>query len=292
MLTLIDKNYILFNNKMTFLSRYIYPNILNYYNNIKYKKDFNSSDNLIKENEDKDITNKKNQNINSKKNISFINIFEIPMKKDVVKYLNKIKINYNNSMFKFYLNDKRNKIIFYSSLIGLSFITINLGFYLKRKRFEKKIRKNLFNYFNEQISLNKINWEMVRPIIENIIKEKIKSSIIINPSMKDELTNLIINYLKNEKNNELIFELIKTLINITFSGIGMNMLGIYEIMKKNKIKINDTMGFISLINQQLEKGIINILKSKKFEDYISETFLNIINDTLCNYNFNNKINLV
>ena len=292
MLTLIDKNYILFNNKMTFLSRYIYPNILNYYNNIKYKKDFNSSDNLIKENEDKDITNKKNQNINSKKNISFINIFEIPMKKDVVKYLNKIKIYYNNSMFKFYLNDKRNKIIFYSSLIGLSFITINLGFYLKRKRFEKKIRKNLFNYFNEQISLNKINWEMVRPIIENIIKEKIKSSIIINPSMKDELTNLIINYLKNEKNNELIFELIKTLINITFSGIGMNMLGIYEIMKKNKIKINDTMGFISLINQQLEKGIINILKSKKFEDYISETFLNIINDTLCNYNFNNKINLV
>ena len=214
------------------------------------------------------------------------------MKKDVVKYLNKIKIYYNNSMFKFYLNDKRNKIIFYSSLIGLSFITINLGFYLKRKRFEKKIRKNLFNYFNEQISLNKINWEMVRPIIKNIIKEKIKSSIIINPSMKDELTNLIINYLKNEKNNELIFELIKTLINITFSGIGMNMLGIYEIMKKNKIKINDTMGFISLINQQLEKGIINILKSKKFEDYISETFLNIINDTLCNYNFNNKINLV
>ena len=133
---------------------------------------------------------------------------------------------------------------------------------------------------------------MVRPIIENIIKEKIKSSIIINPSMKDELTNLIINYLKNEKNNELIFELIKTLINITFIGIGMNVLGIYEIMKKNKIKINDTMGFISLINQQLEKGIINILKSKKFEDYISETFLNIINDTLCNYNFNNKINLV
>ena len=133
---------------------------------------------------------------------------------------------------------------------------------------------------------------MVRPIIENIIKEKIKSSIIINPSMKDEITNLIINYLKNEKNSELIFELIKTLINITFSGIGMNMIGIYEIMKKNNININDTMEFISLINQQLEKGIINILKSKKFEDYISEKFLNIINDTLYNYNFNNKIKLV
>ena len=52
-------------------------------------------------------------------------------------------------MFKLHLNDKGNKIIFYSSLIGLSFITINLGFYLKRKKFEKKIRKNLFKYFNE-----------------------------------------------------------------------------------------------------------------------------------------------
>ena len=154
---------------------------------------------------------------------------------------------------------------------------------VKRKKFENKLRKNLYNYLNKQISLNKINWEIVRPIIENIIKEKIKSSIIINPAKKIELTNLIINYLKNEKNNELILEKIKALINITFSGIGMNMLGIYEIMKKNNININDTIGFISLINQQLEKGVINILKSKKFEDYISERFLNIINDTLCNY---------
>jgi len=292
MLALIDKNYILFYNKMKFLSRYTYPNILNYYNNIKFTRDFNSSDNLLKESEDKDIINKKKQNINSKKYISYINIFETPMKKEVVNYLNKIKINYNNLMFKYCLSDKRNKIIFYSSLIGLSFITINLGLYLKRKKIENKLRKNLYNYLNKQLSLNKINWEIVRPIIENIIKEKIKSSIIINPAMKDELTNLIINYLKNEKNSELILEIIKALINITFSGIGINMLGIYEIMKTNNININDTMGFISLINQQLEKEVINILKSKKFEDYISERFLNIINDTLCNYNLNNKINLV
>ena len=224
--------------------------------------------------------------------IYYTNLFEIPMKKNIAKYLNKIKINYNNLFYKFCLNEKRNKIIFYSSLIGFSFVTINLGFYLKRKRFENKLRANIFNYFNEQISLNKLNWEVVRPIIENIIKEKIKSSIIINPSMKDDLTNSILNYLKNEKNNELIFEIIKTLINIAFSCFGMNMLGIYEIMKRNSINVNDPKEFILLINQQLEKGVINLLKSKKFEDYISERFINIINDTLCNYNLNNKINLV
>ena len=292
MLTLLGKNYIFFYNKNTILSRKIYPNILNYYSNIKNKKNINYFDNLLKENGDKDTTNKKNQIINSKKYISFNNIFGIPMKKEVVNYLNKIKINYNYIMCKFCSNYKNNKIIFYSSLIGLSFITINLGLYLKRKRFEIKLRKNIFNYFNEQISLNKLNWELVKPIIENIVKEKIKSSIIINPSMKDGLTNLIINYLKNEKSNELILELIKLLINIAFSGIGMNSLVFYEMMKKNNINANDTMGLISLINQQLEKGAINILKSKKFEDYISEKILNIINDILCNAKFNNKINLV
>ena len=82
------------------------------------------------------------------------------------------------------------------------------------------------------------------------------------------------------------------MINIACSGIGMNTLVFYEMMKKNNINVNDTMGLISLINQQLEKGAINILKSKKFEDYISEKFLNFINDTLYNDNFNNKINLV
>ena len=77
------------------------------------------------------------------------------------------------------------------------------------------------------------------------------------------------------------------MINIAISDISLNIFGLYNIAKN----INDKKS-VNIISKNLEKSIINILKNKKFEEYISERLINIINETLNNYNFKNKMNLV
>ena len=189
MLSLIDNNYIIFYKKFPFLSRCLYPKFMNYYNNYYDSQKFKLKNN--KEEVNKDNNNINRSNIN---NNFYLNILNKPLTQDIIGYLNKIKENYNYFIFNYCLKTKRNKTIFYSSLIGISFITLNIGFYIKRKRFENKVRQNLFDIFNIKISSKKIDWEIIRPIINNIIKEKIKSSIILSPSIKGDISKIIIKY--------------------------------------------------------------------------------------------------
>lgn len=171
-------------------------------------------------------------------------------------------------------------------MFGLSFITINLGFYIKRKRFENKLKENIYEIFNTEI-YSKIDWETIKPIINNIIKEKIKSNIIIDSSMKDNVTQFIINYLKKEENKKIIFDIIKIVIHLIINGIGLNIFDFYNIINNKNDK--QTM---SLIAQHFETNLIKVLKSKKFEEYLNDILANIVHENLSNYNFKNKKNLI
>ena len=284
MLSLNIKNNYLYYNKINFLTRYIYFNSTN-----SNRINNNYSNYSLKENEDKIL---KDNNDNNKCNKSYdynyyLNLINKHFNQGIIKYFNKIKINYNNLDFnKYYLNIKNNKIIFYSSLFGLSFITINLGFYIKRKRFENKLKENIYEIFNTEI-YSKIDWETIKPIINNIIKEKIKSNIIIDSSMKDNVTQFIINYLKKEENKKIIFDIIKIVIHLIINGIGLNIFDFYNIINNKNDK--QTM---SLIAQHFETNLIKVLKSKKFEEYLNDILANIVHENLSNYNFKNKKNLI
>ena len=273
MLSLNIKNNYLNYKKINFLTRYIYFNSTNSNNRINN----NYLNYSLKENEEK-ILKDNNGNNKCNKNYDYnyyLNLINKQFNQGIIKYFNKIKINYNNLDFnKYYLNIKNNKIIFYSTLFGLSFITINLGFYIKRKRFENKLKENIYEIFNTEI-YSKIDWETIKPIINNIIKEKIKSNIIIDSSMKDNVTQFIINYLKKEENKKIIFDIIKIVIHLIINGIGLNIFDFYNIINNKNDK--QTM---SLIAQHFETNLIKVLKSKKFEEYLNDILANIVHENL------------
>ena len=200
----------------------------------------------------------------------------------------KNNINDKSQYFSWYKRNK-NKIIITSSFFGISLIIFDIKNYLKKKKIENKIRKNIMEFINDEnptliyisdiISYNYAT-KFIKILVNNYIKNiisKYPSIDNINIHFKKDLKNNIIKYITNDKGQKFFFELIKNyLINISTKEI--KSLDLYENFS-NKQDI--------LIDEFLENSLIKTLSTKNFNDYIIN---NVVNEIEKEINKNKQIN--
>ena len=213
-----------------------------------------------------------------------------------LKYLNKNKeinqsfkqnINIKTKNDYYWYRKNRNKIIITSCILGISIIIFDVNIYLKKKKIENKIKKNIMDFLNEQnpsliyIS-NVISHNYATKNINMIVNNYIQKILNKNPSIeainmhfKKSLKNDIINFIIHEKGQKYFIELIRNyLINISSKGI--KYFDLYKDLSDNKNKQD------IIIDTFIENSLIKTLSTNNFNNYIIGNLVNEIHNEINN----------
>ena len=213
-----------------------------------------------------------------------------------LKYLNKNKeinqsfkqnINIKTKNDYYWYRKNRNKIIITSCILGISIIIFDVNIYLKKKKIENKIKKNIMDFLNEQnpsliyIS-NVISHNYATKNINMIVNNYIQKILNKNPSIeainmhfKKSLKNDIINFIIHEKGQKYFIELVRNyLINISSKGI--KYFDLYKDLSDNKNKQD------IIIDTFIENSLIKTLSTNNFNNYIIGNLVNEIHNEINN----------
>lgn len=213
-----------------------------------------------------------------------------------LKYLNKNKeinqsfkqnINIKTKNDYYWYRKNRNKIIITSCILGISIIIFDVNIYLKKKKIENKIKKNIMDFLNEQnpsliyIS-NVISHNYATKNINMIVNNYIQKILNKNPSIeainmhfKKSLKNDIINFIIHEKGQKYFIELIRNyLINISSKGI--KYFDLYKDLSDNKNKQD------IIIDTFIDNSLIKTLSTNNFNNYIIGNLVNEIHNEINN----------
>jgi len=213
-----------------------------------------------------------------------------------LKYLNKNKeinqtfkqnINIKTKNDYYWYTKNRNKIIITSCILGISIIIFDVNIYLKKKKIENKIKKNIMDFLNEQnpsliyIS-NVISHNYATKNINLLVNNYIQKILNKNPSIeainmhfKKSLKNDIINFIIHEKGQKYFIELVRNyLINISSKGI--KYFDLYKDLSDNKNKQD------IIIDTFIENSLIKTLSSNNFNNFIIGNLVNEIHNEINN----------
>ena len=213
-----------------------------------------------------------------------------------LKYLNKNKeinqsfkqnINIKAKNDYYWYTKNRNKIIITSCILGISIIIFDVNIYLRKKKIENKIKKNIMNFLNEQnpsliyIS-NVISHNYATKNINLLVNNYIQKILNKNPTIetinihfKKSLKNDIIKFIIHEKGQKYFIELVRNyLINISSKGI--KYYDLYKDLSENKNKQD------IIIDTFIENSLIKALSTNNFNDYIVGNLVNEIHNEINN----------
>ena len=207
-----------------------------------------------------------------------------------LKYFNKNKemnksfnqnINIKAKNDYYWYTKNRNKIIITSCILGISIIIFDVNIYLKKKKIENKIKKNIMDFLNEQnpsliyIS-NVISHNYATKNINLLVNNYIQKILNKNPSIetiniqfKKSLKNEIMKFIIYEKGQKYFIELVRNYI-INISSKGIKYYDLYEDLSGNKNKQD------IIIENFLENSLIKTLSTNNFNDYIIGNLVNEI----------------
>jgi len=213
-----------------------------------------------------------------------------------LKYLNKNKeinqsfkqnINIKTKNDYYWYRKNRNKIIITSCILGISIIIFDVNIYLKKKKIENKIKKNIMDFLNEQnpsliyisnIISHNYATKNINLIVNNYIQKilnKNPSIEAINMHFKKSLKNDIINFIIHEKGQKYFIELVRNyLINISSKGI--KYFDLYKDLSDNKNKQD------IIIDTFIENSLIKTLSTNNFNNYIIGNLVNEIHNEINN----------